>query len=201
MPGRLILARHAQSTLDAEQRYSGHLDPELSKRGRREADALAFTLAMNPEIVLDRSFTSSRTAARRTAEVVMRRFVYRHDLEIVDALDERDYGELTGLTHAEALDTYGRSEVERRAHGAFSPDDPLARAMVTFHQSHLVPNLREAETLLVVSYDDNLRTLAAIIDGTPIEREPWRTGMALDYRFDDTMAVAAKDSMQSADWD
>ena len=73
--------------------------------------------------------------------------------------------------------------------------------MVTFHQSHLVPNLREAETLLVVSYDDNLRTLAAIIDGTPIEREPWRTGMALDYRFDDTMAVAAKDSMQSADWD
>ena len=98
MPGRLILARHAQSTLDGEQRYSGHLDPELSKRGRREADALAFTLAMNPEIVLDRSFTSSRTAARRTAEVVMRRFVYRHDLEIVDALDERDYGELTGLT-------------------------------------------------------------------------------------------------------
>ena len=80
MPGRLILARHAQSVLDVEQRYSGTRDPELSERGCREADALAFTLRMNRDMVLDRVFTSSLTAAKRTAEVVMRRFVCRHDL-------------------------------------------------------------------------------------------------------------------------
>ena len=73
--------------------------------------------------------------------------------------------------------------------------------MAAFNKARLVPSLGAGETLLVVSYDDNLRALAAIVDDMPIERGSWRTGMALDYTFYDAMVVAAKDTMQSWNWD
>lgn len=198
MSGRLILARHGESRLDAEQRFSGRSDPPLTPKGEEEAHALASSLALRGGKVFDHAVTSPLQAAAQTMRIVIGRIGCHRTIETSAELDERDYGDLTGMTRHEAQATFGEAEVERKAHADHRLEgDPLVATMRRFKDAAFA-RLDADRNILVVSYDDNLRILEALIDETPRRNDPWRTGMALEYRFDANNRVGSKDVMQAS---
>jgi ribonuclease H / adenosylcobalamin/alpha-ribazole phosphatase len=98
---RLILVRHAEPHEEVRDRIYGRLDPELSERGRGHAAAIAAELAGEPIAAV---YTSPRLRAQATAAPLAARLGLEARVE--DDLREIDFGELEGLTLAEAVERY-----------------------------------------------------------------------------------------------
>ncbi len=112
MTSTLILLRHGQSLWNAENRFTGWFDTDLSDQGRREAATAGALLAdagLEPGIV----HTSVLTRAIRTAELALDTAgrswipVRRHW-----RLNERHYGDLTGANKAETAERFGADQVK-----------------------------------------------------------------------------------------
>lgn len=72
---RLLIARHAESGMNGENRIQGHLDSKLTPRGRRQAERLArrlegFRLKRIYSSDLGRAWSTTRFIARRLGERV-----------------------------------------------------------------------------------------------------------------------------------
>jgi 2,3-bisphosphoglycerate-dependent phosphoglycerate mutase len=129
----LVFLRHGQSTWNAENRFTGWTDVDLSPQGEAEAAAAGRQLAEEQERGLDLRVvhTSVLTRAVRTANLaldVMGRSwlpVRRHW-----RLNERHYGELQGKNKKETADAFGLDQVKlwRRSYDvpppALDPADP-----------------------------------------------------------------------------
>jgi broad specificity phosphatase PhoE len=89
----LVLARHAESTWNAERRWQGQLDPPLSERGREQAQALGRELAGEGirAIVASDLARAHETARLAAAELGC-------ELELEPRLRELDVGGWSGLT-------------------------------------------------------------------------------------------------------
>ena len=101
----LVLLRHGQSVWNAENRFTGWADVELSDRGRVEAERAGALLAES-NIDFVHGFVSTLKRAVSTLNIA---------LEETDRLwvpvskdwrlNERHYGDLTGLDKAETAKT------------------------------------------------------------------------------------------------
>jgi alpha-ribazole phosphatase len=98
---RLILVRHAEPDEEVRDRIYGRLDPELSERGREHAATIAAELERESIAAV---YTSPRLRALATAEPLAARLDL--DARVEDDLREIDFGELEGLTLAEAVERY-----------------------------------------------------------------------------------------------
>jgi probable phosphoglycerate mutase len=90
------IARHAESTWNAEGRWQGQGDPPLSRLGERQAEALAEKLAIRGVHTL---ISSDLARAVQTAAIAGRRLGLAPRLE--PRLRERDVGAWSGLAHSE----------------------------------------------------------------------------------------------------
>ena len=93
---RLLLVRHAESVGNHELRLQGRAEFPLTDRGRRQADALAAALAEAPVRAV---YSSPIRRALDTAEAIAARRGLT--VEVRPALQEYDFGELSGLTWPE----------------------------------------------------------------------------------------------------
>ena len=100
---RLLLIRHGESLANAAGRLQGHLDIELSERGRLQAARIAERLA---PLGIEALYTSPLGRARQTAQIVADRLGV--SLEEREALMERDVGVLAGLTRDEIIERFPR---------------------------------------------------------------------------------------------
>ncbi len=98
---RLIFVRHAEPDEEVRDRIYGRLDPELSERGREHAATIAAALEGEPIAAV---YTSPRLRALATAEPLAARLGVQARVE--DDLREIDFGELEGLTLAEAVERF-----------------------------------------------------------------------------------------------
>jgi ribonuclease H / adenosylcobalamin/alpha-ribazole phosphatase len=98
---RLILVRHGEPHEELRDRIYGRLDPELSEQGHEHAGTIAAGLAGEPIAAV---YTSPQLRARATAAPLAARLGV--DARIEDDLREIDFGELEGLTLAEAVERY-----------------------------------------------------------------------------------------------
>ena len=112
MTTTLILLRHGQSNWNAENRFTGWFDTDLSETGRAEAAQAGELLASSgfaPGVV----HTSLLTRAIHTAELALGAAhrswipVRRHW-----RLNERHYGELTGANKSETTERFGADQVK-----------------------------------------------------------------------------------------
>ncbi len=123
---RFLLARHGQSTWNADGRWQGRADPPLSGLGARQAEDAAAVLqdADGPAGTIDCIWASPLQRAHRTAEII------GAGLDLPVSVDPRlvevDAGEWTGLTRVEIEAEWpGYLEEHRRPPG-FEPRDRLA---------------------------------------------------------------------------
>lgn len=97
-PTRIVLARHGQTPLSVDRRYSGQGDPQLTELGVRQAERTAERLAGIPHLTAVVSSPLRRCLA--TAE----RAAYSAGVPLVVERDliETDFGRWEGLTFTEA---------------------------------------------------------------------------------------------------
>ena len=102
MTASLVLIRHGQSEWNEKNLFTGWKDPDLTNLGLNEASN-AGALIKETQIEFDEMFTSNLGRAQRTGEIILKELGVSN-LPVVknQALNERDYGDLSGLNKDEA---------------------------------------------------------------------------------------------------
>ena len=108
----LILIRHGQSVWNAENKFTGWVDVDISAIGREEA-ANAAIIIKKKSLEIDYVFCSSLIRAINTADIILQNL----NSSIVPVkkweLNERHYGSLQGKNKAETSKTYGDEMVKK----------------------------------------------------------------------------------------
>jgi probable phosphoglycerate mutase len=153
------LLRHGRTEHTPERRYSGRNELPLSRTGRAEAEAAAVRAK---ELGIEVVVSSPLRRARETAEVVAGALGL--PVEVDDDLTELDFGDLEGLTFAEALSRHPlatrrfMADVAAAAPGGESVTEVsarVARARTRLLQRHA------GRTVLVVSHVTPIKLLLA----------------------------------------
>jgi len=110
---RLILIRHGQSVWNAENRFTGWTDVDLSDKGVIEAEEAGNELR-NEKI--DVVHTSDLIRAKRTADIVMQHNVSSNGTVTKSdwRLNERNYGPLKSMERNRSRSGGGRSTLPLR---------------------------------------------------------------------------------------
>jgi 2,3-bisphosphoglycerate-dependent phosphoglycerate mutase len=198
MGRHLVLARHGQSTYNASNRFTGWRDPELTELGKHEAHVVSQRLSTTG-LAFTIAFTSALLRARHTTEIILDDLGARDASIVTDsALNERDYGQLTGLDKDEARIRWSDAQIHqwRRSYldgppGGESLRDTSARVL-PFYIQRILPAVMRGENVLVVAHGNSLRALVMALDRlspeaiTTIEIQ---TGEVLSYELAvDTLA-------------
>jgi 2,3-bisphosphoglycerate-dependent phosphoglycerate mutase len=172
----LVLVRHGQSEWNLKNLFTGWKDPGLSDKGVAEAKA-AGRLLKAKGLSFDIAYTSVLTRAQHTLDLILAE-LGQTGLETIrdQALNERDYGELTGLNKDDARKKWGEEQVLiwRRSYdvappGGESLKDTLARAL-PYYMKLIQPDVLSGKRVLVVAHGNSLRALIMAIEGLSPEQ-------------------------------
>ena len=106
----LILVRHGQSTWNLEKRFTGWVDVDLTDQGKIEAER-AGLLIKNQNINIDFYYSSFQLRANNTLRIIQEMLGAKKDFIRAWQLNERHYGELTGLNKIETAKKIGEDKV------------------------------------------------------------------------------------------
>tara|TARA_B100000029_G_scaffold475993_1_gene519750 strand:+ start:920 stop:1627 length:708 start_codon:yes stop_codon:yes gene_type:complete len=106
----LILIRHGESIWNLENRFTGWFDVGLTKKGKEEAEN-AGKLIKNLNIEINKYFTSSQKRAIETLSLAVKKLEGKKEIIKAWELNERHYGNLTGLNKKETEDKFGSNQV------------------------------------------------------------------------------------------
>ena len=188
----LVLLRHGQSDWNLKNLFTGWRDPDLSPAGVEEAKE-AGRLLKAQGLAFDRAFTSALVRAQHTLALTLVEMGQTGIPEERDqALNERDYGDLSGLNKDDARKKWGEEQVQiwRRSYdvappGGESLKDTVARALPYYCQ-RILPAVLNGERVLVSAHGNSLRALVMVLDRlTPktIPSMELATGVPLVYRL------------------
>ena len=106
----LVLVRHGQSQWNKENLFTGWKDPDLTEKGIEEAINAGKKIKQT-NINFDLHFTSKLKRAQRTGNLIMKEL--GEDIPTCEnkALNERDYGDLSGLNKDDARKKWGDEQV------------------------------------------------------------------------------------------
>lgn len=188
-----MLVRHGQSEWNLKNLFTGWRDPDLTELGVEEAHAAGRRLKAKG-VSIDCVFTSELVRAERTSAIIMDE-LGQSDLPVTRAieLNERDYGDLSGLNKDEARERWGEEQVRiwRRSYdiappGGESLRDTLARTL-PYYVREILPEVLGGKTVMVTAHGNSLRGLVMVLEGLDkdkiVEREI-NTGVPLVYRID-----------------
>jgi 2,3-bisphosphoglycerate-dependent phosphoglycerate mutase len=188
----LVLVRHGQSEWNLKNLFTGWKDPGLTEKGVAEAKAAGERLKRKG-LIFDIAYTSVLSRAQHTLDLILAE-LGQNGLETVrdQALNERDYGDLTGLNKDEARKKWGEEQVHvwRRSYdvpppGGESLKDTLARAL-PYYMVHIQPDVLKGKKVLVSAHGNSLRALIMALEGlTPeqILKRELETGVPIVYRL------------------
>jgi len=168
--GILVLVRHGQSEWNEQNLFTGWRDPDLTAQGVKEA--LAAGRALKAEgTVFDHGFTSDLQRAQKACTLLLET-LGQTDLPITrnGTLNERDYGDLSGLNKDDARAKWGEEQVHiwRRSYdtpppGGESLKDAAERVLPYFHEA-IMPRVKAGENVLVAAHGNSLRALVMVLD-------------------------------------
>ena len=198
----LVLLRHGQSDWNLKNLFTGWKDPDLTPGGVEEAKEAGRRLKARG-LSFDVAFTSALTRAQHTLALTLAELGQTGLPETRDqALNERDYGDLSGLNKDDARKKWGEEQVHlwRRSYdiappGGESLKDTVARALPYYCQ-HILPAVLGGKRVVVAAHGNSLRALVMVLDGlTPktIPAMELATGVPLVYRLNADSTVASKD--------
>ena len=202
MSGTLVLVRHGQSEWNLKNLFTGWRDPDLTPLGIQEAEAGGQALA-DTGIKFDIAYTSDLVRAQNTLKIVLDK-VGQPDLETIrdQALNERDYGDLSGLNKDDAREKWGEEQVHiwRRSYdvpppGGESLRDTGARVW-PYYMTDILPRVLRGEKVLVAAHGNSLRALVMVLDRLTKEqilKLNLATGVPMVYTLNADSTVASKD--------
>lgn len=192
MTGTLILVRHGESEWNLKNLFTGWRNPDLTEKGIGEARATGKALK-EKGIVPDLYYTSALRRAQHTLDLMLEEMGILNVTIIRNtALNERDYGDLSGLNKDDARARWGEEQVLvwRRSFdvpppGGESLKDTAARTL-PYYEAEILPRLKAGKTVLVAAHGNSLRALVMAIEKlTPEEilKREIATGQPTAYRI------------------
>ena len=109
---KIILIRHGQSLWNAENRFTGWVDSDLSEKGKAEAK-LAGLLIKKLNISISTAYTSYLKRAQNTLNIIFD-ILGNSETKIEEAweFNERHYGSLTGLNKTDIMLKFGKQKLK-----------------------------------------------------------------------------------------
>ena len=177
----LILLRHGQSFWNKERRFTGWADIDLTAEGKLEASQSG-KLIKDLNIEFDVYFTSELQRAINTLKIVLRD-LDKSNVPFIktNLLNERMYGNLTGLNKDDVMKKYGKEQVKiwRRSFDIpppkISDENPYKKKMntnilseslkdtfervVPFFQKKVEPHIKSKKNVLMVFHGNSIRAL------------------------------------------
>ena len=202
MSGTLVLVRHGQSEWNLKNLFTGWRDPDLTELGVEEARTGGKALA-ETGIKFDIAFTSDLTRAQKTLKLILDE-IRQPGLKTIrdQALNERDYGDLSGLNKDDARAKWGEEQVHiwRRSYdipppGGESLRDTGARVW-PYYLTEILPRVLRGEKVLVAAHGNSLRSLVMVLDKLTKEeilKLNLATGVPMVYVLNADSTVASKD--------
>ncbi len=197
----LVLVRHGQSEWNLKNLFTGWKDPDLTEQGINEAKEAGRKLKAQG-LSFDIAFTSVLLRAQHTLDLTLEE-LGQTGLQTKKhmALNERDYGDLSGLNKDDARKKWGEEQVLiwRRSYdvpppGGESLKDTVARALPYFVQE-ILPRVLRGDRVLISAHGNSLRALIMVLEKlTPeqILKRELATGAPVIYRLNADSTVASK---------
>ena len=197
----LVLVRHGQSDWNLKNLFTGWKDVDLTDKGVAEAREAGRKLK-GQGIKFDVAFTSALKRAQRTLDLMLEE-MGQTKIPVIknQALNERDYGDLSGLNKDDARKKWGEEQVHiwRRSYdiappGGESLKDTLARTL-PYYVTEILPRVLRGERVLVAAHGNSLRALVMVLERLSpkeiLQREIG-TGVPIIYRLDADATVKSK---------
>ena len=177
----LVLLRHGQSFWNKERRFTGWADIDLTSEGKLEANRSG-KLIKELNIEFDAYFTSELKRAINTLKIVLK-VLDKSNASVTktNLLNERMYGNLTGLNKDDVIKKYGNEQVKiwRRSFDVpppkISADNPYKKKIntnilseslkdtfervVPFYQTKVEPLIKSKKNILMVFHGNSIRAL------------------------------------------
>lgn len=188
----LVLVRHGESEWNRLNLFTGWRNPDLTEKGLIEA-RVAGRLIKNEGIRFDMAFTSGLKRAQHTLDIILAE-LKQEDVPVTRdlALNERDYGELSGLNKDEARAKWGEKQVMlwRRSFdvpppGGESLKDTLARVR-PYYEKAIWPEIGKGKNVIVAAHGNSLRALIMVLEnlsGDEILQRELATGAPIIFRL------------------
>ncbi len=170
MENVLVLVRHGESEWNKLNLFTGWRDVGLTETGTAEAHR-AGKLIKAQGFVFDIAYTSALKRAQLTLEIMLEE-LGQQGLETIkdQALNERDYGDLSGLNKDDARKRWGDEQVHiwRRSFdiappGGESLKDTAARVL-PYYEAKILPQVLAGKNVLVAAHGNSLRALIMQLD-------------------------------------
>ena len=173
----ILLIRHGQSEWNKLNLFTGFKNIDLSEQGIDEANKAGQNFK-NLNIKFDIVFTSELKRAQETAKIILKNLdqwdhLHKEGKIITDIkLNERDYGDLTGLNKKETADKFGEEQVHkwRRGYSDQPPngeslEDVVRRVKIYFEES-INPAIQSADNnnILIAAHGNSLRALLIVMN-------------------------------------
>ena len=188
----LVLVRHGESEWNKLNLFTGWKDPNLTDKGVAEAKAGGQRLKA-AGLTFDIAYTSVLIRAQRTLDLILAEIGQSGLKTIKDqALNERDYGALSGLNKDDARKKWGEEQVHiwRRSFdipppGGESLKDTAARVL-PYYEKHIWPDVKAGRNVIVAAHGNSLRALIMKLEnlsGEAIIKQELATGVPIIYHL------------------
>ena len=173
----ILLIRHGQSEWNKLNLFTGFKNIELSEQGIEEANKAGQNFK-NLDIKFNIVFTSELKRAQETAKIILQNldqwdFLNNQGKIISNInLNERDYGDLTGLNKKETADKFGEEQVHkwRRGYSDQPPNgeslEDVVRRVTKYFVEVIKPAIQSDENgnILIAAHGNSLRALLIVMN-------------------------------------
>ena len=163
MTANFVLLRHGRSSWNKLNKFTGWHDVPLCDVGIQEANQ-AGQLIQKLNTDFDYAFSSNLTRTSHTLSQI-HKYVPMKQMVFNNAIQERNYGDLTGKNKQQILDEYGSVKLHKWRRGYYdkppngeSLEDVVKRSGNYFN-NEICPLINDNKNILVVSHGNTIRAL------------------------------------------
>ena len=166
---KLIILRHGESEWNKLNLFTGWEDVSLTDQGKIEAKLAAFAI-QNLKVDVNHAYTSALKRAKDTLEIVL--YILKKVIPIISdqALNERNYGSLTGMNKDEARNKWGDEQVKlwRRSYDV-SPENgeslkDTCERTIPYFKKNILPKLYDGENVIITAHGNSLRSIIMYVE-------------------------------------
>ena len=200
---KLIIARHHESEWNKLGVWTGLRDSHLTPYGFQKAGEMGLLIKGT---TVDYAFASMLVRTIETLSCMLTTMeIYKVPSEYAYALNERDYGDLTGKSKWEIKKEVGDDMFKniRREWDCPVPNGETLKMVsarsVPFFKSKILPLVTSGKNVLVSSHGNTIRTLVKHIENIPDDKVcdleiPF--GSIIIYEFDSSGKMTNKEMLQ-----
>ena len=191
MSGKLVLVRHGESEWNLLGKWTGWTDVSLTDKGASDAEKMGELIK---DIHFDDIYTSKLKRTVETMQSVLKtQGQAGAPYESVAELNERDYGDYTGMNKWEVKDRVGEEKfnaIRRNFDEPITGGETLHMVydrVVPWYRQVIVPKLMKGDNVLLVAHGNSIRALVKYIESISdegIAKFEMAFGVVLEYTVD-----------------